>query len=667
MHETSPTGLNPEQLEAVTTIDGPVLIIAGAGSGKTKMITHRIAAMLGQGIPPSSILALTFTNKAAQEMTERIRSLTGKRLERLTTSTFHAFGMAILKRHIKALGYRPDFTVYDQQDVIGLIKNAALEIRMDIHELDLYTVTTLFSGIKTGRTAWTTETAGLKKLFDEYIYLLRLFNAVDFDDLIMMPIRLFEEWPDILEEYRDRFTYIMVDEFQDTSLAQYEFVSSLAKEHRNLCVVGDDDQSIYSWRGANYENIMRFEADFPERREIKLERNYRSTGTILQAANSLIANNSVRKKKTLWTGEEAGNRIMISYPENGQDEASWIANKIREIKIMERGSYDDFGVLVRTNSLLAAIEQEFMAERIPYSISGGHSFFQRKEIKDIIAYMRVLVNHDDEVNLLRIINTPRRGIGKVTIERIRDIAEESRTPLFTSLKRVTEEEESHLRSVARDHVQEFLDLILEFSSRIRKRGRIAHAVSELVQETHYRAYLVGEHPDNEQTALWKQKNVDIFISMIDTWERDPDNADASVFDFLSRISLSGKHEPERNQGTVSLMTIHASKGLEFQNVFLAGVEDHIIPHARSIEESESNIEEERRLFYVALTRARRRLYITSCRQRKILQDSIVTTPSRFLKEIPSELISDREDTEGGADMVTTDDLFAALRARLGQC
>ena len=666
MHESVSSGLNPEQLEAVTTVDGPVLIIAGAGSGKTKMITHRIAEMLKRGISPSSILALTFTNKAAQEMTERIRSLTGKKLARLTTSTFHAFGMSILKRHIRALGYRPDFTVYDQQDVIGLLKNAAAELHMDIHELDLFTVTGLFSSIKTGRVAWSHDQGKLKKLFDEYVYLLRLFNAVDFDDLIMMPIWLFKERPDILKEYRTRYTYIMVDEFQDTSLAQYEFVSLLASEHRNICVVGDDDQSIYSWRGANYENIMKFERDFPERREIKLERNYRSTGTILKAANSLIANNSVRKEKTLWTGEEAGNRITISYPDNGQEEASWIANKIREIKILERGSYDDFGVLVRTNSLLATIEQEFMAERIPYSISGGHSFFQRKEIKDIIAYMRVLVNHDDEVNLLRIINTPRRGIGKITIERIRDLAEETRVPIFSSLKRVAEDDDAHLRSVARDHVREFLDLILDLSQRIRKRGRIAQTVSELIHEIHYRAYLVGEHPDNEQTAIWKQKNVDVFISMISTWEHDPDNADASVFDFLNRISLSGKHEPERNQGTVSLMTIHASKGLEFQNVFLAGVEDHIIPHARSIEESESNIEEERRLFYVALTRARRRLYITSCRQRRILQDAIVTSPSRFLKEIPRDLITDQDEPDGIPDEVTTDDLFAALRARLGQ-
>jgi DNA helicase-2/ATP-dependent DNA helicase PcrA len=394
--------LNPKQAEAVNTIRGPLLIIAGAGSGKTRVITERIVKMLRSGIPQSAILALTFTNKAAKEMADRVRQMTGKKLTNMTISTFHSFGVKIIREQSQVLGFRPGFSIYDATDKASLIKDCAREIKMTLDPGEIMGIANLFSAIKTGRSTWQKENSAYEPLYREYQEHLLLYNSVDFDDLITLPIRLFEEHPDCLAEYTDRYGYIMVDEFQDTSLAQYRMVHPLGEgSSRNICVVGDDDQSIYSWRGANYQNIENFEKDFSELKEIKLEQNYRSTGIILEAANAVIANNTNRKEKSLWTGEHGGRSLELYQPADEQQEAEFIAQTIKSMMLKEGLKYKDVGILVRTNGLMKSLEVGLLAEKIPYRVSGGSSFFQRKEVKDIISYLRIMLNPQDDINLLQ--------------------------------------------------------------------------------------------------------------------------------------------------------------------------------------------------------------------------------------------------------------------------
>ncbi len=631
--------LNEKQYVAASTIEGPVLIIAGAGSGKTRMITYRIAHMLEMGISQSSILALTFTNKAASEMAERVRGLTGDSLPKLTTSTFHAFGVKVLRSKIEFLGFDRNFTIYDQADKSSMIKTIVRDMKIPLDSIDLYELSNLFSAIKTERTSWNDETRTYEKIYIEYNLHLKAYNAVDFDDLITLPIKLFDMFPEVLQEYRERYSYIMVDEFQDTSLVQYRLLEMLAIKTRNICVVGDDDQSIYSWRGANYENIVKFEKDFPEVKEIKLEQNYRSTGNILQAANTVISNNTKRKSKELWTGSEKGNMISIFHPDNEEHEADFICSTIKEIAFDENISYSEMGVLVRTNSLLAVLEQEFLAQQIPYAVSGGQSFFQRKEIKDIIAYMRLLTNPDDDVNFLRIINTPRRGIGRVSLESLRAFAKSHEMSLFSAVSKLAADPNPPIKNRLHEVCISFTELIDEYKKKMFSRKNMAHSMNTLIATIDYRGYLITEYPDNERMVKWKMKNVEIFMEMFQRWESDPDNIKPNIYDYLNRITLNTSDTKEKEEGKINLMTIHASKGLEFNTVFLAGVEDHILPHARSIDEDEKNLEEERRLFYVAITRAERSLIITSCRQRKYLREIIDSSPSRFLEEIPAELLT----------------------------
>ncbi len=617
--------LNPQQCLTARETEGAFLVIAGAGSGKTRTITYRIANMLDRGIPQSAILALTFTNKAAREMADRVKDLVGRKLPMLTISTFHAFGVKVLRESISHLGYKENFSIYDQADKMALIKETARSLKIDPADLNLYDLANLFSDIKTGRTRWDADTGMYSPIYDEYNELLKLYNAVDFDDLIVLPIKLFKEKPDVLEKYRKRYRYIMVDEFQDTSRIQYDFVYLLAKESRNICVVGDDDQSIYSWRGANYENIVQFEKDFPEVKEIKLEQNYRSTGTILDAANSIIAHNKKRKKKNLWSKSGEGNPIELSYPDNEIKEAQFIADTISLLRMQEDLPYDSFGILVRTNSLTTAIEDALLMEGIPYAVSGGQSFFQRKEIKDIIAYLRVITNPDDDISLLRIINTPRRGIGKKALEQITELGKKEKCSVFAAMQKL-------------DKYEDFVNMIAAFKSKFLSGKNLAAALTALVEEIHYWNYLVMEYQKNEKEAKWKYKNILTFISLLDRWEQE-NEAEESIYSYLNKITLITRDDDQDAEGgKVGLMTIHAAKGLEFKVVFLAGCEDAVIPHARALEENPANIEEERRLFYVAVTRAMDKLYITSCRMRHHLKESVTCIPSRFLEEIPAELI-----------------------------
>lgn len=635
--------LNPEQYRAVTTLEGAILIIAGAGSGKTRVITYRIANMLEKGIPQSAILALTFTNKAAKEMEERIKDLTGKKLQNLTVSTFHAFGVQILRQEIEALGFRQNFSIYDETDKKSLIKETGRELKYTADALDLYKISVLFSDIKTGRKNWESENDMYRQLYEEYQKGLKLYNAVDFDDLIVLPIKLFHEHPEILKKYKNRYKYIMVDEFQDTSHQQYEFMHLLSD--KNIAVVGDDDQSIYSWRGADYQNIVNFEKDF-DVTEIRLEQNYRSTGTILAAANGVIKHNTNRKDKELWSGNGDGKPIEVFMPENEAAEAEFIAEGILGICTDENRNYDDFGVLIRANTQSRAIEEAFLENNIPYTMSGGTSFFERKEIKDIISYLRVIANHDDDINLLRIINTPRRGIGRVTIEAISEVAKRMDLSLWEAIQALftATEEECPVPESTLEDLKAFTDIIENAKSMLGGKG-LSKKVRQLVDDIKYFDYLIGENPKSEKSARFKFMNIESLIKSMEQWENNPNYEDTSLYAYLNRITLLSRDDmdDEQDKGKVNLMTVHASKGLEFQVVFIAGAEEGLMPHAHAVEEGgDAAVEEERRLFYVAVTRAQKRLLISSCKFRRKMGGSIECQPSRFLDEIPPNLVQYHE-------------------------
>lgn len=658
--------LNPVQREAVKTIHGPLLIIAGAGSGKTRVITYRIAHMLSKGISQKSILALTFTNKAAKEMSERIHQVTGLPLKQLTVSTFHAFGVKVLRKTIRGLGYKENFAIYDSVDKMSLVKQVSRELGHPVAGTDFYTLCQIFSDIKTERTDQETLDTHTRQLYEEYQSHLKLYNAVDFDDLIVLPLVLLESRPAILEEYRGIYTYILIDEFQDSSAIQYRLVSLLAGIHRNICAVGDDDQSIYSWRGANYGNILSFEKDFSERIELKLEQNYRSNRTILEAANGLIANNTNRKDKNLWTGSHENRTINIHYPEDEEGEGGFIVSTLLSLKRDLRIKYAQFGILVRTNSLVRPLEDALISRSVPVSVTGGASFFQRKEVKDILSYLRIFLNPDDDINLLRVINTPRRGIGKKTLTHVKEVADSKSISLFSAMTFLIESHDQGRGEKPAEGLKEIVSLVREYEEQAASGKGLGKKISLLVDRLDYWSYLLAEHPDNDKLATYKYGNIKSLIDIFDRWEKDPDNYGLSLYDYLNRISLLSRDEQTDAdmQGKVNLMTIHAAKGLEFNVVFIAGVEDGIIPHARSLEEDEANIEEERRLFYVALTRAKQFLYLTSCRTRKTLGKLRDCLPSPFLAELPAhtlEVVMD-EDVDDGAGA----DYFSKMREMFGQ-
>jgi len=660
--------LNEPQIKAVRTIEGPVLIIAGAGSGKTRVITYRIAHMLEKGIPQSAILALTFTNKAAREMEQRVKEITGKKMQSLTVSTFHAFGLNVIREECELAGFRKNFSIYDETDKMSLIKESLRECKMYSPKIDIYALSQFFSRIKTGLAQWTNSSNSIQPdmqpVYNEYQQGLKIYNAVDFDDLLTIPLELFNNHSNVLLKYRKKYKYILVDEFQDTSFLQYKMLRLLAEDkNSNICVVGDDDQSIYSWRGANYENLLMFEKDYPCKTEIKLEQNYRSTTTILDAANGVISHNTGRKEKNLWSEQKSGRAIELCYPENETAEAEFIANQTSVLRLKENYKYGDFGVLTRTNALSRNIEEAFLAENIPYRVSGGTSFFQRKEIKDIISYLRIISNPYDDVSLLRIINTPRRGIGKTTIANLGEIAKKNHLCLWDSITRLNFNKSQGQQGLFQEkntatELEEFVSLIenhrtlfLERKAEQGKLWKLSNCARKLIEDIDYWSHLVIEHGknnDGEKKARWKYSNIEYFTRMIENWESDPDNSDAGLYPWLNRISLITRDSGEEdNDDKVNLMTIHSAKGLEFPVVFIAGAEDGLIPHQKSIDDAEEDeggsIEEERRLFYVAITRAREKLYISSCKNRRRLQSALECSPSPFLDEIPKELIKIHEE------------------------
>ena len=614
------------------------MIIAGAGSGKTRMITYRIAYMLSKGIDQSEILALTFTNKAAKEMAERVRDTVGKKLERLTTTTFHSFGLGLLKMYIQYLGYRNDFTLYDENDNISLIKNCIVTLGYQLSDYNVHSLRDFFSQYKTGRIPLPDKGSAVREIYDEWLLTQKAYNVVDFDDLIILPIKIFEKKPEILLNVQLRWRYIMVDEFQDTSLLQYKLVSMIASKYRNIAVVGDDDQSIYSWRGANYQNIVNFEKDFPERKEYRLERNYRSSGNILSAANALIIHNKERKDKKLWTESGDGASISIKRHTTGEEEAMWIATEIR--KLMRENHYclNDFGVLVRTNSLMNTIETTFVESQLPVCVSGGSSFFDRKEIRDMLCFLKILVNESDDNSLLRIINTPRRGIGRTTVEKLRRYADDHNTTLHIALEELSAS--TDFRESTRNALQDFVKLIHKWMGMT---GRPERLIETILADTGYEAMVREEFPDSDKAVAFKMRGIHFLTERMNAYIKE--HPGTTLRDYLRSVSIIGDDSKD-DELKISLMTMHASKGLEFKIVFLAGIEDHIIPSARALEEDSRNIDEERRLFYVAITRAKEKLFINYADTRRDREGKEkIVLPSRFLEEIPNTLFKNEEKTK----------------------
>jgi DNA helicase-2/ATP-dependent DNA helicase PcrA len=636
--------LNPEQLKAVEALKGPLLILAGAGSGKTRVLTHRIANLIVQGLAqPQNILAVTFTNKAAKEMRERALSLLHK-LDIYPTqpphiATFHSFCVQVLRSYIHVLDYNPNFTIYDRADQLSLVKKIFRQLNLDSKT---YSAQAFLSTINSSKIYGVTPedlakeaVHGVDKKMAEVYKLyetqMKDANALDFDDLLLKTILLFEKNPEVLSFYQDELKFIMVDEYQDTSFIQYKLIQLLAKAHRNLCAVGDEDQSIYSWRGANIENILNFEKDFPEAKVIKLEENYRSTKVIVSAASEVIKNNSERKDKTLFTQNKEGDKIIAREVASEYDEGKFVAQTIQGIMNDHSISYDDIAIFYRTNSQSRAIEEELRSYRIPYQIIGGLKFYDRLEIKDLIAYMRLVLNPNDDVSFMRVLNTPTRGIGNVTEGKIIEYAKAHNLTLM----RATQEMANGgvFNGGTTKKLQSFLNIVEYLRVQV-KENRPADFLKLMVDHLQFVEYLKFEKPDDYSQRL---ENINELTNVLVKFEKER-GQEATLKQFLEEVSLvSDVDELDGAQHSIKMMTLHISKGLEYPYVFIVGFEDGIFPSTQSVESMDpALLEEERRLCYVGMTRAKEKLFLSFTRKRMQWGQEQINPPSRFLKEIPMQ-------------------------------
>ena len=631
------TALNPEQRRAAETLEGPVLILAGAGSGKTRALTYRVANLIDHGIPAWSILALTFTNKAAKEMKTRVENLIGKeKAEEAWISTFHSTCARILRRDIEKIGYSRSFTIYDDDDQQRILKDILKQFNIDDKFLPVREIRAKISDAKNRMMTpdeWFQQTfrdrrnSLIHDIMTEYEKRMKTLNALDFDDLLLKTLILLADHPPVLEVYRRRFRYVLVDEYQDTNRTQYELLRLLTAESRNLCVVGDDDQSIYGWRGADIRNILEFENDFPDAVVIKLEQNYRSTGNILDAANQVIAHNEGRKDKTLWTEKGEGEKITVYCAQNEREEAAWIIQQIQEMK--KKGTaLGDIAILYRTNAQSRIPEEVLMQAGIPYKVYGGQKFYERKEIKDIIAYLRVIANPADDISLSRIINVPKRSIGDTTVQALSDCAERQGIPLYATLAAPPES----LGSRARNSISEFFRMITLLSAMKESMG-LEEFVDEMIRMTGLEDQYQKEDTDESRNRI---ENIQEFRGSVHEFALLTE--DATVEDYLENVALvTDLDRAEDQSGFVIMMTLHSAKGLEFDNVFIPGMEEGVFPSLRSLEE-DNRLEEERRLMYVGITRARKRLCLSRASERMLYNQYGHNPPSRFLNEIPSRLI-----------------------------
>lgn len=636
-------GMNPEQKEAVMTTEGPLLIMAGAGSGKTRVLTHRIAyLMVEKQVYPSKILAITFTNKAAREMRERIDSILGEGTSQsMWVSTFHSMCVRILRRDIDKLGFAKSFTILDTSDQLTAIKNVLKQLNLDAKRYEPRSLLNVISSAKNEGISAKKFRANMNEnnpfelvaadVYDGYTKLLRLNESLDFDDLIMKTIELFTQHADVLDYYQNRFHYIHVDEYQDTNNTQYQLVTMLAAKFKNLCVVGDSDQSIYRWRGADIKNILSFEKDYPNAKVIMLEQNYRSTKTILRAANEVIENNTSRYPKALRTDNAEGERIVLYRAYNEQEEARYVVQTIQSLMKREQYKIGDFAILYRTNAQSRAMEEVLVKANLNYQIVGGTRFYERKEIKDLLAYLRLIANNADDLSLARIINEPKRAIGATTFDKIAGYAFERDMPIYQALG---ESLFIGLTARAANAVDGFYNMMQDLTQ-LQHELPLTELVQEVLKRTGYREMLTGDKSIEAQSRL---ENINEFLTVTQAFEQQSE--EQSLVAFLTDLALIAdidKLDEEESQGEIILMTMHAAKGLEFPVVFIIGLEENIFPHSRTLDDDDE-LEEERRLAYVGLTRAEQRLYLTHAQTRSIFGRTSYNPPSRFLQEISPDII-----------------------------
>lgn len=642
-------GLNPQQKEAVNYLEGPLLVMAGAGSGKTKVLTCRIANLLAHGVQPYNILAITFTNKAANEMKSRAEKMIGEPAQKVWLSTFHSLCAKLLRFEIDATGtYKKNFLIYDTSDTKTII-NECLEklgLNPDRFKPAINKISDLKNkliDVQKYREMVLSNPNSTE--FDKYViaiyelYQQRMIsiNALDFDDLIFVTVKLFREHPEILEKYQERFKYILVDEYQDTNTAQYILTQMLSNKYKNLCVVGDSDQSIYGWRGADMQNILNFEKDYPDAKVILLEQNYRSTKTILQAANSVIANNVKRKEKVLWTENEYGNQINFIQCQTDKAEAHFIAQEIKRLIHYQHVQYKDIGILYRTNSQSRVFEEKFMQTDIPYIIIGGLKFYERKEIKDILAYLRLIENPRDDISFLRVVNVPRRGIGPTSLERLKNFASLREISIFEIVSsRIMLEQVPQLSAKCKQNLREFVSLLTNFS-KAKENLSVSELAKTVLNESGYLKSLTEGEEGEKAENISRKENLDSFINGVTEFDEITPNA--TLEDFLGHVSLVADIDSlDEENSRVSLMTIHSAKGLEFPVVFVTGMEEGILPHSNSMIYSDE-LEEERRACYVAMTRAKERLYLTAAAVRRTFGRTYDSVVSRFISEIPPGIMS----------------------------
>lgn len=634
--------LNDKQVEAVTTTEGPVLVVAGAGSGKTTVIVNRIAYLIGKyRVRPQSILAITFTNKAAREMRERVERILGDTSAGMWVGTFHSMCVRILRSSIDFLGYGRDFIIYDSADTRTVIKECIKDLSLDERNFPPKSILSIISNAKNDmmdpetfenvyRNDYRMKTVA--ELYKKYQSKLKSNNALDFDDIILNTVKILSLNNDVRMYYQSKFEYVLVDEYQDTNNAQYILIKLLSDGYKNICVVGDDDQSIYKFRGANVGNILRFEEDYEDTRKIMLEQNYRSTQNILDAANAVIANNGKRMGKKLWTCNGTGNKIISYTGMNEYDEGKFIAKKIRKC-YEDGGNFSDCAILYRTNAQSRVIEESLMREAVPYRVLVGLRFYDRKEIKDLIAYLRLILNQNDNVSLKRIINEPKRKIGAATVEKAEAAAEAAGVSIYDVIKNA--ETYADLTSAA-PRLKAFTE-IMENLIKLKDNIPLSELITRTLNETGYSAALMAENTIENKT---RSENLDEFLSAAEEFIKN-DEYSGKLSEFLESVTLVADVDAyDEEQDTAVLMTIHSSKGLEFSNVFIAGMEDGIFPGMRSIEAGQEEIDEERRLCYVAMTRAKEQLYITKTQSRTFYGKRAPSRESRFFREIPSEYLED---------------------------
>ena len=634
--------LNDRQCEAVNHTKGPLLITAGAGSGKTKVLTCRIAHLLELGVAPYRILAITFTNKAAKEMKERVQNLVGAQADSIWLSTFHSFCAKLLRFEIDGFhGYTRTFTIYDSSDQLVLIKDCLKKMNLDDKQFTPRSVLATISAAKNvlmdAKTfAGQADDFYQQKVSEAYaLYQAKLKenNALDFDDLLFLAVRLLEEKDDVREKYQERFQYVLVDEYQDTNHAQYALTKILAAQWRNICVVGDADQSIYAWRGADIRNIIDFTRDYPDAASIKLEQNYRSTKTILNAANAVIDNNESRPRKTLWTENPSGNKVIHYQAQTEHDEADYIAGAIYNRHEISHEPYGDMAILIRTNAQSRVLEEKLMRYAIPYTMVGGTKFYDRKEIKDVLAYLRLLYNPEDSLSLTRIINVPKRNIGATTMEKIAAYAEGEGISLFEAL---SSPDAIPVTKRARTSLENFAAMIFDLLNDIDGLD-VLSLIEKVLKDTGY-GEMLDKDAEHDPQGESRKENVGEFLSVAKDYMDS--NPDGNLQDFLENVALvSDVDDFESSDSKVTLMTLHAAKGLEFPVVFLAGLDEGLFPHSRTLMDPEQ-IEEERRLAYVGITRAERQLYVTNAVTRTMYGRISAYMPSRFLGEIPPELVEE---------------------------